>query len=333
MKYFFILLAVLSCSAFAECDINPPVILNPPVLDVSNIPEDKWEAGTQLSAPAIVSSWYPYSHCDGAGGPSLKLMLSSPLEDSGVDLSTEYGNFDVFESGVPGIGYALGVRLTGQEQATPVQAGKEVTMQGGAGAGVSSLKVDVLIWYVSTAGFESGAYNIPQKVIAKVRLTTFNGCQFLGFNWCTENEVMIGSNVVELEVLACELLESQTSVDMGVISASKYLVGVGEVGPTVDFNIPIDCNGEVGVGLTIDSASARDAENGILSLTQGGAVGVGIQVLSQGNALPLGKESLVLPRTVEGRNNISLGARYIQVAEEVVPGKANSLVNFILKYR
>lgn len=131
---------------------------------------------------------------------------------------------------------------------------------------------------------------------------------------------------------ACDVTSpANIVVNLGNIHSSHFL-GVGTTVPSQDFSIGLNCNGVTNVSLSLNG-SAIDANNGVLALSTdaNAATGVGVQISNDAGPFPLNTMKLlgVYPG---GINTIDLTATYIQTAEVITGGSANSSASFTLNY-
>lgn len=317
-----------SAEVFASCTSIGEVTIPPPPGGVFDIPADRWEAGMLISGISRTAEFTPFE-CSGQS--DVNYFVTSQLPDSGVDWTLSGMNFDVFETGVPGVGYAFAVRVAQTGQWVPVRRGK-VKLPGDYDAG-GAVVIELSVWYVSTGQPVTGSHSIPDKVALKLSVAPVIGNCLAVF--CADSYASVSGTNLDLTVLGCELVDSQTNVDLGAVPASKYFRGVGSVSAPTRFSIPITCNGPVAVDIVPSTASAEEASLGVVKLTRGGASGVGIQLLQADGEtpIPLGESMRVLPSTLEGANSVGLAARYYQTADKVIPGHAAGMLQFTLKYR
>lgn len=109
----------------------------------------------------------------------------------------------------------------------------------------------------------------------------------------------------------------------------------GAVTQARDFDIKLtDCSVE-----TYQKASVKfngksvAGKNTILALDSGGASGVGIQILSDGKAVPVdGSGASEVTNLTPGNTRMRFQAQYISTSSEVKPGAANASAEFTITY-
>lgn len=121
------------------------------------------------------------------------------------------------------------------------------------------------------------------------------------------------------------------AVELGQYRADSF-AQTGDTSPARPFNITLkDC-----VTDTFTKASVTFAGDAIDKNTlavDGGATGVGIQILKNGQTLNVdGTTSSPESNLLEGENHLQLHAQYISIADNVTAGMANSSADFTVTY-
>jgi len=132
--------------------------------------------------------------------------------------------------------------------------------------------------------------------------------------------------------LSCELMDSVTDVDMGIVT-NRNFSGVGSFPSsenTKDVNIKLNCDSGDRLHFRVLGV-INDADKGVLSTKAGGAEGVGIQLLYNGDPLPLGKDMQVNV-TSDGVYNLPLKARYYQTQQKITKGPVNASATIELSF-
>lgn len=314
-----------------DCDLKN-LYATPPNAGVIDQPEDHWSAGTTISTNSTPTVEGEMFHCDNDVNVS---NVQAMLQSSGATWTYAGRTFLVFKSSVPGIGYAIAIRDPLASSYDPVNTTDwiQIFPDSDLNKKTKVLGLDVEVFYVATGELKPGTYQLPQEQILQYRANIDDGLIF-GHPQDFYTSVYVGANTLTIAARACTLLESQVDVDMDRVKASNF-GGVGSAGPVVDFTVPLSCDKDVGVEMLVETASANDEAAGILNLAPGGAKGVGVQMLQADGSTPihLGQPLEVIQNTVEGRNDLQLAARYIQVDDKVVPGRASAVAQFVLKYR
>lgn len=277
--------------------------------------------------------------------------IVSSYECSGTDITYQevglkaYGSYvtnidgkRVYATGIAGIGYAVGVQVTGcgafgaiswvkPGGSTTGNPNDDIACAVSGRISEQPLKGIFHVAFYKTAEI-IGSGEIPSQTI---------GAFILRINkksWIApESKVSISS--FRVNSLSCSLSTPSINVDMGKVS--KGLFG-GEGtwpgdGNTRDFSIPLECSAGTNVNLKIEG-NVHDAMQGVLALDAGGssASGVGIQLLYGDNPVELGKRFKVGTASAQGRYNIPLKARYLQTGSTITSGAANGSATILLTY-
>jgi major type 1 subunit fimbrin (pilin) len=126
--------------------------------------------------------------------------------------------------------------------------------------------------------------------------------------------------------------ESQT-VELGQYRAADF-TEIGDTSPATGFNITLkDCSVET-YGTVAVTFNGNAVSNDTLAV-EGGADGVGIQIVKDGKTLSVNGEGSSEPTNiVEGAdNNIYFQAQYVSLAKTVTAGAANAVADFVLNYK
>lgn len=138
---------------------------------------------------------------------------------------------------------------------------------------------------------------------------------------------------VDIQVNGCNTTTPSIQVPMGTVNSHSFS-GPGSYGRSVPFTIGLDCQVDTKVSLTLGTSGSSD---NVLPLNgntgEQVASGLGIQILYDGNPLPLGAPTNLLDSTTVGANEIPMTARYYQTGVKITPGAANSVASFTLTYR
>lgn len=133
---------------------------------------------------------------------------------------------------------------------------------------------------------------------------------------------------------ACTVTNTSISVPLGQKMTAEF-TGVGSTTRNEPFNIPLNCNANTRVKVTLDGTAHSSGAAGVLALSpsSGGTVatGVGVQVLYNNNPVSFG--TLINIGTAgSGAYNIPLVGRYYQTNARVTGGQANATATFTMTY-
>ncbi|MEQ1974454.1 fimbrial protein [Xenorhabdus sp. SGI240] len=133
----------------------------------------------------------------------------------------------------------------------------------------------------------------------------------------------------------CSLNQKMISVNMGDIKKSDFR-GIYSTAGMQRFDININCDADVNVGLALDGRSASWNAQDIWALDHSDNVtakGVGLQILYQNRPVTM-RSPVVFGSTQSGGNiTIPLVARYIQTETEIKPGKADATATITFVYQ
>lgn len=134
--------------------------------------------------------------------------------------------------------------------------------------------------------------------------------------------------------VACSVTNAAIPVSMGNVPRSLFN-GPGSMGAAVNFSIPLNCDANTRVGLTLEGTAHRSGIGGVLALnTSSSAVATGLGVRLFYNNAPVALRTRINVGTVasNGPYAIPLMARYYQTDSAVTAGEANSTATFTLTY-
>ena len=312
-----------NCKVLAAAPLNPPDL----------IVQRDLPLGSPIGSE-VVSGVTPVFSCTNEAPALTK-------QEFGVKASTTYyvmmlGGRRIYDSGVAGIGYAVG--------GTSVSSCNATGYVDGSNTGDTNLNNRILC---VTNGL------LPnQPVTAKAHIQFYKTAQTTGSgsidlgnvvsfilrnqgkDWTAESYVNVAS--FNVKSVACSVKNTAIAVPMGAI-VKRAFKGPGtwpDDANTRSFGIDLACDAGTKINFQIDG-SAQDASRGILNLTggNGSATGVGIQLLYKD--APLVLSSVINNGVVSGSGNYSipLKARYYQTASNITSGTANASATFTLTYQ
>ncbi|WMV70688.1 fimbrial protein [Xenorhabdus griffiniae] len=132
----------------------------------------------------------------------------------------------------------------------------------------------------------------------------------------------------------CSLNQEMILVNMGDIKKSDFR-GIHSTAGMQRFDININCDANVDVGLMLDGSSVSWNAQDIWALDNidNVAKGVGLQILYQNRPVTM-RTPVVFGSTQSGGNiTIPLIARYIQTEAEIKPGKADATATITFTYQ
>lgn len=132
---------------------------------------------------------------------------------------------------------------------------------------------------------------------------------------------------------ACQVASTAPlNVDLGN-HFSNIFVSVGTTTPAVEIPITVNCSRDVTITATIQATSDPDYPGTIKLTSDSVAKGIGIRLTDVKNT-PL-KINTPISIFFPAGGSIDLGwqAQYIQVADKIVGGSANSIITLDLRYK
>ncbi len=256
---------------------------------------------------------------------------------SGFSVNLEGANYDVFETGVPGIGYILGIKDFNGGSYLPL---KTVEVQTYPAEGTNGYAMDLgwsaKITFVKTSEqLSAGVYQLPQFIAARLWAKNGDG----------EGNANIVINPTTLTVAAsgCTVNTPNVNVRLGDINLNK-LPSVGSTAGAAGFNINLKCDPNVIVKAVISDQSHPGNYSDAVGLTSDStAYGIGIAFYYNGTGpLGLGRDSASANEynqfyvaTTADSTQLSLPfeVRYIRKLEKVSPGSANALAGITFSYQ
>ncbi|WPU21033.1 fimbrial protein [Cedecea neteri] len=231
-----------------------------------------------------------------------------------------YGN-NVYDTNIEGVGIRMMTTSFGGEGKRPLPYWGTFTNPPTTGIWIGSIKT---VQLVKTSSNSVGAGAISTGTLARGYLTPGNRFYFFTMS-------LTGGTIVRA---ACTVTNTSISVPLGTKMTTDF-TGVGSTTKDEAFNIPLNCNANTRVKVTLDGTADPSGAKGVLALSPSSgekvATGVGVQVLYNKNPVTFG--SLISIGTAgSGAYNIPLVGRYYQTAAKVTGGKANATATFTMTY-
>ena len=277
--------AVWSVAASAWVTVQDPLTLTPAPKSYSG-PSDSAELGGLIADDWVTtgSEWNMFS-C----GPAL--LIAGQCDESWIwpvkaplPLTTTWNgvSYSVFDTGVPGIGYIVGIKDTHASAYTPM--GSSANQSFGRGflqLVLYTIGFNAHITFVKTTGhLQSGTYVIPEQSIAYVSAKDQLGTE-------KTSTIDISSTTLTIKARACTVGSAQQNVDLGTVTPSD-LPSVGSVSAAKEVTIGLTCDDQVHLNATVSDQSNLANTSQVVSLSSdstGG--GVGVQVLYGDSDVPL----------------------------------------------
>lgn len=239
-----------------------------------------------------------------------------------------YQGNNLYDSGIPGIGYRL--KFTSSGSCTKVWWPSSCTDSWAGVMGTHSLLVELVKTGPITSGGALTGIFAEWKVGAE---------RYLGYTWR-------GAVIVKPVIPTCTVATPSVPVPLGTVPAKRFS-GVGSTSDPKDFLIALQCSGgdagrSTEVYLTLTDQTKPGNRSAVLSLTAGStAQGVGIQVKSGAAVISYGPDSAAADNpnrwragaAVNGAFNIPMTANYVQTGDAVKGGSANGRATFTMSYQ
>lgn len=249
---------------------------------------------------------------------------------SGLNVDVDGVNYVVFQTGVPGIGYIIGLKDAAASTWLPLQEGVTQTWSGSS----NDLGWSAKVTFVKTStALKSGIYQTP--TINAAVLTAYN-------NETKTANVTINPTTITVTASGCIVGTQNASVYLGRIDAHD-LPGIGSTSQASAFNVALNCDAGVSVNAVVSDQSDPGNTSTALSLTgDSSAQGVGVQVFYN-NTGPLGlgpdssasgtiNQFFIQSTSVQEQLNLPFQVRYVRTGE-LIPGTANALAGITFSYQ
>lgn len=132
---------------------------------------------------------------------------------------------------------------------------------------------------------------------------------------------------------SCELQEKHKRVKMNKVKQSQFR-GVGSHSSPIPFYLTLNCRGATAVGTIFRGRSAGYFDDSVLALDKrpDSAEGIGLQILFQGEAIPLNKPFHLGTSFDKSPYAVYFSAQYIQTQPYTRAGKANATATLQIIY-
>lgn len=163
----------------------------------------------------------------------------------------------------------------------------------------------------------------------------------VSINYGGPNDASPANNLVTFTIppfvvnaVACSILQTTIPVPLGTFE-KRAMGGVGSTTDDVPFSIPLECDANTRVNITLQGQADSSGLPGLLALNnvENVATGLGVQILQNDAPVTLNTMTFINTATVAGPFNIDYKARYYKTAANVTPGPANATATFTMTYR
>ncbi|WP_321783908.1 fimbrial protein [Burkholderia pyrrocinia] len=291
-----------------------------------------------LVGPNALSASQNVSHYTGTGcdGKYFKFRSIGTLVP-GVSYVFEGRTHPVYETGIPGIGYALMASvLDPSVGTTPWSAITSNWMQ--ISSGYKQGEADVRVALVFTGPLVTGSYSVPFRQIAELVQVRGTGE--------TPSGIYLNATKLNVTATGCSLTSStQNDISLPQLVASA-LTSIGDTSSASGTtSLRVNCKQATSIYVTLTDIVAPGNTGNVLSLAPGStAEGVGIQVFKQNSSTPLGfgPDSSIKGNTNQwlagtlagsGDLNIPIVAKYVKTAPKITPGEVKARASFTFSYQ
>lgn len=263
------------------------------------------------------------------------LEPSSSVVSSGMTVMLDGVSYAVFETGVPGIGFILGLKdfnspnyipmLTTVTQSYPAEGTSIYAINLGWSAKVTFIKTG--------AALKSGVYQT--STINAAILTAYN-------NETKTAKVIINPTTITVTASGCTVGTKSANVNLGTLDV-RTLPNVGSTSPSGTFNVSLTCDQSIAVNAVMTDQTTPSNTSSVVTLTgDSTASGVGVQFFYNGSGpLMMGPDSSAAGttnqffiQTTSAAQTLSLPfqAQYIRTGD-LTPGSANALASITFSYQ
>ena len=252
-----------------------------------------------------------------------------------MTVTVDGANYTIFETGVPGVGYIIGLKDFKGSQYIPLQNGITQSYPADGTSGIAQdLGWSAKVTFIKTAtALKSGVYQIP--TINAAVLTAYN-------NEVKTAKVIINPTTITVTASGCTVGTKSANVDLGTLDI-RTLATVGSTSPSGAFNVSLTCDANVAVSAVMTDQTTPSNTSSVVTLTgDSTASGVGVQFFYNGTGpLMMGPDSSAAGTTNQffiqstaAAQTLSLPfqAQYIRTGE-LVPGSANALASITFSYQ
>ncbi|WP_370973952.1 fimbrial protein [Enterobacter wuhouensis] len=263
------------------------------------------------------------------------LEPSSSAISSGMTVTVDGVNYTIFETGVPGVGYIIGLKDFNGTQYIPLQTGITQSYPAdGTNGYAQDLGWSAKVTFIKTGtALKSGVYQTP--TINAAILTAYN-------NEVKTAKVIINPTTITVTASGCTVSTKSASVELGNIDIHT-LPTVGSTSPSGSFTVGLTCDANIAVNAVMTDQTTPSNTSSVVTLTgESSASGVGVQFFYNGiGPLMMGPDSsaagttnqfFIQTTTAAQTLSLPFQAQYIRTGE-VVPGTANALASITFSYQ
>lgn len=255
---------------------------------------------------------------------------------SGMTVIVDGINYTIFETGVPGVGYIIGLKDFNGSEYIPLQSGiVQSYPYPGTPYYANNMGWSAKVTFIKTGtALKSGQYTTP--TINAAILTAYN-------NETKTAQVIINPTTITVAANGCTVNTKSANVDLGTLDI-RTLPAVGSTSPSGTFNVTLTCDQNIAVNAVMTDQTTPSNHSSVVTLTgDSTASGVGVQFFYNGlGPLIMGPDSTAdgtlnqffIQTTSSAKQVLSLPfqAQYIRTGD-LVPGTANALASITFSYQ
>lgn len=257
----------------------------------------------------------------------------------GVTFKGARGPAAVFETGIPGIGYAVEGGNFNQTL-YPIGIGPTVLPAGPTGS--TGWGYNEKVTLVVTGAIETGTYSVPAQKILTI------GAMQGGAVVTNRRPISLAALSIAVTARTCTITSGATNTVVMPQLVTYSLKAVGDVSAakSTPFSLGLQCDANLSVYATLTDATNPANTGNVLSLAKNStASGLGIQIMKQGTTIPLnfGPDSSAKGNTNQwlvGKSGTSASvikvpfeARYIKTEETIKPGTVSARSTITFSYQ
>lgn len=337
MRYLLLLACFLASASALAMDWKSDITLSPQPMEYSG------PADSVMPGDIIGSTWSATANveevfwCGWVWTCSKGTLEPSPSAiSSGMAVTVDGVNYTIFETGIPGIGYIIGLKDFNGSEYVPLQTGITQSYPASGTSGYATkLGWSAKVTFIKTGtALKSGLYTTP--AIHAAILTAYN-------NETKTAQVIINPTTITVAASGCTVNTKSANVDLGTLDI-RTLSTVGSTSPSGTFNVTLTCDQNIAVNAVMTDQTTPSNSSSVVTLTgDSTASGVGVQFFYNGiGPLSMGPDSTAdgtlnqffIQTTSSANQVLSLPfqAQYIRTGD-LVPGTAKALASITFSYQ
>ncbi|MGS0895689.1 fimbrial protein [Burkholderia stagnalis] len=333
-------LLVASSPAAADCTTATYYPAFSPALPASISSGRDSQTPGALVGPNALSASQNVSHYTGTtcNGKYFKFRSIGKLVP-GVSYEAEGRIHPVYETGIPGVGYALMTSVWDPVVGTRSPWAPITSNWMQVSSGYTQGEADVRVALVFTGPLVTGSYSVPFRQIAELVQVRAGGE--------TPSGIYFSPFKLNVTATGCSLTSStQNDLSLPQLVATG-LTSIGDVSSASGTtSLRVNCKQATSIYVTLTDIVSPGNTGNVLSLApESTATGVGIQLFkasSSSTPLGFGPDSSIKGNTNQwlagtllgsGNLNIPIVAKYVKTAPKITPGEVKARASFTFSYQ